>query len=133
MAVTRVLACALLFAAVSLSNGCKSACHETVTEALMSPDQTNTAKVAIVNCGATSRYFTYVGLGTVADPNGGVFATYGTPLVQVVWKDTQTLQVLCADCNSKDTYKKLHNHGHYRIIYGPTSDNPAGDSQTQRD
>jgi hypothetical protein len=96
-------------------------CGETVTQSQTSPDGQTTATVSVVNCGAMTRYFSYVSIHTAQvklRDQGILFGYNGRPYLQVVWTAPNALEITCVDeCSDAKVYRQVTREGQYHITY----------------
>ena|SRR5580698_1852586 len=113
---------AMGLACVVLAVSCKgpSPCGETVSHSAISPDGTTSAKVSIVNCGATTDFITFVNLDTsrIKIRDGGLlFAYTGKADVQVIWSGDRSLKIVCLECSKNRVYRAVQKEEQYEISY----------------
>jgi hypothetical protein len=101
--------------------GCRPDCGETVSQSQTSPDGQTTATVSVVNCGAMTRYFSYVSIHTAQvklRDQGILFGYNGRPYLQVVWTAPNALEIKCVDeCSDAKVYRQVTREGQYHITY----------------
>jgi hypothetical protein len=120
----RMLLAVLICGCIS---GCNIAggCGETMVQAITSPDGT-LAKTSIVNCGATTDYFTYVSIqkaGMKFRDGGVLFGYRGKANLHLAWNDQHQLQITCLTCDDTKVYREVAKEGAYRIRYVGVSEN----------
>jgi hypothetical protein len=114
----RLLAAVLICGCVG---GCNvgTRCGETVLQTVASPDGT-VAKIYVVNCGATTDYFTYVNIRR-ADlkfrDDGMLFGYRGKINLHLAWVEPHQLQIICAACDNQKVYREVTKEGAYTIRY----------------
>jgi hypothetical protein len=96
-------------------------CGETVTQSQTSPDGLTAATVTVVNCGAMTRYSSYVSIQTTQiklRDEGMLFGYNGKPQLQLVWTASNELEIRCADkCTNAKVYRQVTTEGQYHITY----------------
>jgi hypothetical protein len=108
-------------AGVLLMAGCNgpSPCGESVVQSAISSDGA-TAKVVVVNCGATTDFITLVNLETsrvkIRDA-GLLFGYKGKADVQVQWSGERALKIVCLECERDRVYRAVQKEEQYEITY----------------
>ena len=94
-------------------------CGETLIQSAVSPDGA-TAKVVVVNCGATTDFITLVNLEsnrTKIRDYGLLFGYKGKADVQIEWSGERALKITCPECDGKRVYRAVQKEEQYEITY----------------
>jgi hypothetical protein len=96
-------------------------CKETELQSVESPDGQTTAAVRVVNCGATTDFFTYVSIRTRQIPvrdKGLLFAYRGKPDLRITWASPKELKIECTNqCAESRIYRQVLKEEDYKVGY----------------
>ena len=96
-------------------------CNDDIKSESRSPDGKYVAALYERNCGATTNFSTIVNIRNSSSKFNRdediVLVVKGRHQISLVWKDSRTMQIVCANCPPDDIFKRERSWKDIQIIY----------------